>query len=64
MTGEVAPTDVELVELAGTMLSSLGEHLREPSALAESVRRHRHLWVMLFELGCEELDERQYGTAS
>ena len=48
---------------AGTVLSSLGEHLREQSVLAESVSHNRDLWQMLFQLD-RGIDGQEYGSAS
>ena len=45
------------------MLSSLGEHLREQSVLAESVSHNRDLWQMLFQLD-RGIDGQEYGSAS
>jgi hypothetical protein len=47
------PTDDELIAFAESLLSELGDQLREPAVLAESVREHREVWVMLFRVARE-----------
>jgi hypothetical protein len=44
------PTDDELFALASELLQAVGEHLREPSALRETIAEHRSFWVMLYNV--------------
>jgi hypothetical protein len=42
------PSDEELREFVGSMLSNLDRLLREREAIDEAVREHREMWVMLY----------------
>lgn len=50
MGSAAEPTDEELVAFADSLLADLGAQLREPVVVLESVREHRELWVMLYEV--------------
>ena len=55
-----APTDDELLAFADSLLADLGDQLREPAVLAESIRDHRAFWATLFEVSrrVEDSEER------
>lgn len=48
MDSEPEPTDEELREFVGSMLSNLDRTLREPSVIDEAIAEHREMWVMLY----------------
>jgi hypothetical protein len=53
------PTDHELLEFVGALLSNLDGELREPAVLAQAISDNRAQWVMLYHasLGFEDRPE-------
>jgi hypothetical protein len=47
---DTGPSDGELREFVGSMLSNLDQHLREPAVIDEAIRERREMWVMLFRV--------------
>jgi hypothetical protein len=45
---DTEPSDEELREFVGSMLSNLDRLLREADAIDEAVREHRDMWVLLY----------------
>ena len=48
MAVDVEPSDEELREFVGSMLSNLDRRLRERDVIDEAIRAHRGMWVMLY----------------
>ena len=48
---EAEPSDAELHAFVDSMLSNLDRRLREPAVVAETIREHREMWVMLYRAG-------------
>lgn len=45
---ETEPSDEELRDFVGAMLSNLDGALREPEVVDESIREYRETWVLLY----------------
>ena len=42
------PSDEELREFVGSMLSNFDRLVSEPGVIDEAIREHRELWVLLY----------------
>lgn len=45
---DTEPSDDELREFVGSMLSNLDRLLREPDVIDEAIREHRDMWRLLY----------------
>ena len=45
---DAEPSDEELRDFVGSMLSNLDKLLRDPEVIDESIRVHREMWVLLY----------------
>jgi hypothetical protein len=50
------PTEEELIAFADSILSNLGDSLRDADLLHETVRENRELWLMLYQLSRNPAD--------
>jgi hypothetical protein len=45
---DTEPSDDELREFVGSMLSNLDRLFQEPEVIDESIREHREMWLLLY----------------
>jgi uncharacterized spore protein YtfJ len=50
---EDEPSDDELREFVGSMLSNLDKLLRDPEVIGQSIRDQRETWVLLYRASLE-----------
>jgi hypothetical protein len=50
---ETEPGDEELHAFVEAMLKNLDGRLREPDVIAETIREHRQMWLMVYRLSLD-----------